>query len=385
MSGIYIHIPFCKKACHYCNFHFSTNLSLKEDIVEAICLELEFRKQELREPVETVYLGGGTPSLLSSSALQKIFDHIEKNFHLSTDPEFSLEANPDDLTKESLKKLFDSPINRLSIGVQSFFEEDLLYMNRSHDHKQAAACIEDSKNIGFQDLSIDLIYGSPSSNLRRWEKNLQKVFAYDIPHLSCYALTVEPKTALAHFINEGKMPQPEELEASEQFDVLIQETQANGYEQYEISNFAKNKKYSRHNTSYWQGKKYLGIGPSAHSYDGKIRKWNIANNSKYLKAMEAWKQDSNFNPEGHLFDLEVLSETDRFNEYIMTGLRTVWGIDEAHLKANFNQEILNQFNVLAKIKIEHGQLSLNDGKYIIPSSQKFMSDGIASDLFFIED
>lgn len=383
MAGIYLHIPFCKKACHYCNFHFSTNLNLKEELVDALCLELTLRKQELNAPIETIYFGGGTPSLLNSSELKKIFDCIEKHYNLSSDPEISLEANPDDLTKEVLKNLYASPINRLSIGVQSFFEEDLKYMNRSHDAHQATACIENALNVGFDNLSIDLIYGSPSSDFDKWSKNLEKTFAYQIPHLSCYALTVEPETALDHFIKKGKVPKPNEKEAEEQFQYLIQEGKSNGFEQYEISNFARDKKYSRHNTSYWQGKKYLGIGPSAHSFDGEKRTWNISNNPKYLKAIANWKNDSKFNPEGHLFDLEKLSEADRFNEYIMTGLRTIWGIKEDRLKNDFSPKIFKHFQEIADQKIKLEQLILNEGVYTIPTKAKFMADGIASDLFYV--
>ncbi len=383
MAGIYIHIPFCKKACHYCNFHFSTNLSLKQEIINAILLELKLRKDELSESIETIYFGGGTPSLLSTEELQKIFSCIEQNYNLSNELEISLEANPDDLTTESLKQLSDSPINRLSIGVQSFFNEDLIYMNRSHDEKQAKSCIEDALTIGFENLSIDLIYGSPSSDMDKWSKNLETTFGYPITHLSCYALTVESNTALDHFIKKGQMPAPNEQAASQQFELLLKISKENNFEHYEVSNFAKDQKYSKHNTSYWRGTKYLGIGPAAHSFDGTIRRWNISNNAKYLKAMNAWKINDHFNPEGHLYDLEKLSSSDRYNEYVMTSLRTMWGLDLNHVKINFGEAYLNHLLENAKDKLSNELLTLNEGKYTIPVKNKFFSDGIASDLFWV--
>lgn len=382
MSGIYLHIPFCKKACHYCNFHFSTNLSLKKEMVDAICKELDLRAHELQETIETIYFGGGTPSVLSPIELEQIFSCINKNFKVSKQAEISLEANPDDLTTEVLKKLYDSPINRLSIGVQSFFEEDLVAMNRSHNHFQAHQCIEDSQSIGFHNFSIDLIYGLTSSNLSKWEENLEKVFNYQIPHLSCYALTVEEKTALAHFIEKGKMQGPREEEAAEQFQHLAKASKAQGYEHYEISNLAKDKKYSKHNTAYWQGKKYLGVGPAAHSYDGESRKWNVAHNPNYLKYINAWKNETEKNLEGHLYDIEKLTEEDRYNEYIMTSLRTIWGIDERHLQNNFNARLLEHFETSAQSHIQKGSLIKKEGKYLIEAAQRFFADGIASDLFW---
>ena len=351
-------------------------------MVDAICKELDLRAHELQETIETIYFGGGTPSVLSPIELEQIFSCINKNFKVSKQAEISLEANPDDLTTEVLKKLYDSPINRLSIGVQSFFEEDLVAMNRSHNHFQAHQCIEDSQSIGFHNFSIDLIYGLTSSNLSKWEENLEKVFNYQIPHLSCYALTVEEKTALAHFIEKGKMQGPREEEAAEQFQHLAKASKAQGYEHYEISNLAKDKKYSKHNTAYWQGKKYLGVGPAAHSYDGESRKWNVAHNPNYLKYINAWKNETEKNLEGHLYDIEKLTEEDRYNEYIMTSLRTIWGIDERHLQNNFNARLLEHFETSAQSHIQKGSLIKKEGKYLIEAAQRFFADGIASDLFW---
>ena len=286
MAGIYFHIPFCKQACHYCNFHFSTSLRYKEEMVQAMLRELEARRLYLPdEPLDSIYFGGGTPSLLSEGELMAFFEAVNRYFRLSPKAEITLEANPDDLKPETLAALGRSPVNRLSIGIQSFAEEDLRFFNRAHDAHEARRCLDNARAAGFGDLTIDLIYGAPTTSHAQWAENLEIAFSYQIPHLSCYALTVEPRTALDHFIKKGKAPAVDEEQAARQFGYLVEATQAAGYEQYEISNFALPGRYAVHNSNYWTGAPYLGIGPSAHSFDGESRQWNVANNAKYLKAV----------------------------------------------------------------------------------------------------
>lgn len=384
MAGLYIHIPFCKQACHYCNFHFSTNLALKTQMLDAINAELVLRKNDISKPIDTIYLGGGTPSLMTAEEIEVLFECIKNNFEISSSPEITIEANPDDLTKEKLVQLYNGPINRLSIGLQSFYDVDLEYMNRSHNGKQAEQCLSDALAIGFENISIDLIYGSPTTTDEHWINNVNKIMDYGLPHISCYALTVEPKTALDHFIKSGKMSAPDDAQIRGQFFKLLDISAKHGYEHYEISNFAKPGGYSRHNTSYWQNKEYLGIGPAAHSYNGKIRTWNIANNPLYIKAIEQWKNDTDdFNPEGHLYDFEHLSEKDKYNEFIMTRLRTVWGISLSELTDRFDEKKKRYFLEQVEAYVQDGQIAENKGIYVLSRSGKLMADKISSGLFLI--
>ncbi|HHM20934.1 MAG TPA: radical SAM family heme chaperone HemW, partial [Bacteroidetes bacterium] len=332
MSGIYIHIPFCKQACHYCNFHFSTSLKYKADMVRALLKELDLRKDYLgAEPLETIYFGGGTPSLLDQRELDLFFDKLASNFPVSDFQllEITLEANPDDLNPKKIMELKNTPVNRLSIGVQSFFEKDLQFMNRAHHAGEAEACIKNAQNAGFENLTIDLIYGSPTTPDQNWEKNIEKAVYLNIPHISCYCLTVEPKTALAHFIKKRKVSPPDEEQAARQFDILINKLNKENYAHYEISNFAKKGFYSKHNTNYWKGKKYLGIGPSAHSFDSRSRQWNVAHNIKYMQALNQNRPD---------IGIEILTPQQQYNEYVMTSLRTMWGINFFKIK-NMGQDI----------------------------------------------
>ncbi len=372
MAGIYIHIPFCKQACHYCNFHFSTALGRKEEMVRAILLELERRKDYLgAEKIETIYFGGGTPSLLSEKDLNAIFEKIHALFAVEKDAEITLEANPDDLDISKLAMLKTTPVNRFSIGVQSFFEEDLKFMNRAHDAAQAKACIQNAQDAGFENLTIDLIYGAPTTSDSRWRANLQTAFDFKIPHLSCYALTVEPKTALAHFVKAGKMEAPDDERAAAQFEWLIEAAEQNGYEQYEISNFAKAGWYSRHNSSYWKGKKYLGVGPSAHSFDGESRQWNIANNARYMKVV--------FENET-CFEKEILTPEQRYNEYVMTSLRTSWGCDENVIRqmgAPFEKHFLQT----VEKEIAAGLVEKKDRFFVLSKPGKLVADRVAMELF----
>jgi len=373
MSGIYIHIPFCKQACYYCDFHFSTSLKKKPELLDAICKELILRKDELKSEVQTIYFGGGTPSLLTSEELQQIFDTIYENYAVSKNPEITLEANPDDLSKDLLIQLSKSPINRLSIGVQSFFEEDLKLMNRAHNASEALECIKDAMHY-FNNSSIDLIYGIPGLSNKRWEENLKIATSLKVPHLSCYALTVEPKTALETFIKKGIVPPVDDVSAARHYKMLLKITEKEGYENYEFSNFGKPGFHSQNNTAYWQGKPYLGIGPSAHSYDGDTRSWNISNNAKYIKSIEA----------GELpLEREILSETDKYNEYIMTGLRTKWGVSLEIVEKIFGKKHRDYVLEQAKEHLETNLLVLDGNVLKVTRKGKFLSDGIASSLFLV--
>lgn len=369
--GIYIHIPFCKQACHYCDFHFSTSLKKKADLVNAICEELRLRKNELTGKVKTIYFGGGTPSLLTSEELQQIITAIQTNYTISENAEITLEANPDDLTQSKIKELSNSKINRLSIGIQSFFEEDLKLMNRAHNASEALNCIKEAKKH-FQNISIDLIYGIPGMTKERWIKNLKLALELDVPHLSCYALTVEPKTALKKFIDKGIVPPVDEEAAKQHYEILLEVTEKAGYDNYEFSNFGKSGFESRNNTAYWEGKPYLGIGPSAHGYNGKSRSWNVANNTKYIKSIAA----------GELpLESEILSNEDKYNEYIMTGLRTKKGVSLNKIETEFGKEFLEYLRKQAANPLKNELLILEEESLKISKEAKFLGDGIASDLF----
>ncbi len=373
MSSIYIHIPFCKQACHYCDFHFSTSLKKKDELINALKTELSLRKVELTNTVECIYFGGGTPSLLSAEELNSLIETVYTNYNVSETPEITLEANPDDLTKDKITELGKSKINRLSIGIQSFFEDDLKLMNRAHNAKEALQCIEFSKTE-FDNISIDLIYGIPGMTTQKWKENLNIALQLDIPHISSYALTVEPNTALKRYIEKGVVPPVDDDLAKQHFDILIETLQQAGYSNYEFSNFGKQGYHSNNNTAYWTGKSYLGIGPSAHSYNGKQRSWNINNNPKYIKSIQQGIIPN---------EVETLSVTDRYNEYVMTGLRTIWGISlskiEKEFGLNFKTYVLQQ----AKNLIEDHLLFLDGDTIVVTKKGKFLSDGIASELFML--
>src|SRR5690554_2811003 len=286
MAGIYIHVPFCKQACHYCDFHFTTSLKYKEELLSALQKELIISKGYLQEQtIESIYLGGGTPSLLSAQEINYLLDTIYTHFSIASNPEITIEANPDDLTKEKVRELRESLINRFSIGVQSFFEEDLRWMNRAHNAKEAESAIKRVQDAGFENITADLIYGYPLLSNLKWVSNIQQIIDLHIPHLSAYSMTIEPQTPLASFINKGVQKPMNEGQSADQFLILTDMITNNGFEQYEISNYARNECYSKHNTNYWKGVSYLGIGPSAHSFNGKSRQWNIANNTKYIQSI----------------------------------------------------------------------------------------------------
>ncbi len=373
--GIYLHIPFCKQACHYCDFHFSTNVSLVNEMVEAIHTELILRKDYLKgEKVETIYFGGGTPSLLNEVQLKYLLDTIHHEYSLSENPEITLEANPDDLSQEKLQAFLKAGVNRLSIGIQSFDEADLRYMNRAHNAGQALNAVKDAQAAGFDNITIDLIYGSPPLTDEQWKKNLEIAFDLGIDHISSYALTVEPKTALATMIRQKKTPDVDDVKSSRHFEMLMDMTAANGFEHYEISNFARNKKYSRHNTSYWQRKAYLGVGPSAHSYDGKSRQWNVYNNQVYLRSLK-----TNVIP----YEKEELTKKDQYNEFIMTGLRTIWGVKRSEVREEFGPLIYEHFNAKVELLLIEKNIIESEDRITLTRKGKFFADRIASELFFI--
>ncbi len=376
MAGIYIHIPFCKQACHYCNFHFSTSLHYKNELVAALLKEIELRKGYLEnEIIETIYFGGGTPSLLSPEELESLIQEVYRQFEITRDPEITLEANPDDITEEKLQQWKKAGINRLSIGVQSFFGEDLQWMNRAHTAEQARDNLQLSTKY-FENITIDLIYGTPGLTNEKCEQNIATAISLGIPHLSCYALTVEPRTPLDKMIRQHKTENINPDKQSEQFLLLMQWLEDAGYEHYEISNFAKLACpagrpgwRSRHNSSYWQGKKYLGIGPSAHSFNGTERQWNIANNKVYLESI---------NNELIPFEKESLTDVQQLNEYIMTSLRTSEGI-----RLDRPGELLGkELQIKSRKHIDRGLLKMENNALVLTREGKLLADGVAADLFF---
>lgn len=373
---IYLHIPFCKQKCSYCNFHFSTSFSLKDDMLLAIKKEIRLRYQELEnKTLKSLYFGGGTPSVLSVDDIQSLMDEIQKYFSFDENIEITLESNPDDLNKNFVKALSQTEINRLSIGTQSFFDEDLKLMNRAHNASEAESSIKRAQDSGLENISIDLIYGSPTSNLGIWKENLNKTIELQVPHVSSYALTVEPKTALEKWIEKGKVNSPEETEQNQEFYYMTDFLKDNGFDHYEISNFGKPGFHSKHNSAYWKYEPYLGLGPSAHSYNGSIeRSWNIANNPIYIKNL-----NQNILPK----ETEILSEKDRFNEMIMIGLRTTWGVDLGKINHNFSPEITDYLKNEIKNKLQSGILKIENNFLKIPEKHWFLADGIASDLFLV--
>jgi oxygen-independent coproporphyrinogen-3 oxidase len=386
LAGIYIHIPFCKQACYYCNFHFSTSLALKEKITHAIIKELEIRSivpsKEAQngteiilfdnEVIETIYFGGGTPSLLSKSEIESILSAVRNNYTVDANAEITIEANPDDISMQKLTEWKDAGINRLSIGIQSFIERDLLWMNRAHNASQALECIRLAREAGFDNFSIDLIFGTPHLSNEEWKSNVQKVIDMNVPHISSYALTVEPKTALQKMIVLKKKEDVNTDIQAAQYTMLMQMLRDAGYEHYEISNFAKPGFRSRHNSSYWQGKKYIGIGPSAHSYNGKMRMWNKANNTIYINFI-----DQNIIP----FETETLTRPQQLNEYIMTSLRTIEGLDLRFIENHFSLEERKRIENLIEKEVGKEKISIEEEKIILTDEGKLFADGIAVQLF----
>lgn len=370
---LYIHIPFCRQACHYCDFHFSTNVSRKREMVEAIARELELRADYLPDKqLSTIYFGGGTPSLLTREELDILIDRTARHFSIAPDAEITLEANPDNLTREKLDDLKSAGINRLSIGLQSFNEQHLQYLNRVHTRDESIHCVKAAQDAGIDNISIDLIYAIPAPDHSILESDIEKAVSLQVAHISAYCLTIEPQTAFGKWLEKKKIQPIDEEFAAQQFEILTERLRQNGYEQYEISNFARNEHYSRHNTSYWQQYPYLGIGPSAHSYNGVSREYNVANNSAYLAAILKGAVPAT---------VEQLSFVEQTNEYILTGLRTKWGVDaqvlEGLSKQRFeaeNQRTLQQYS-------REGLLSLTDGRIVLTQAGRLFADRIAADLF----
>lgn len=373
MAGIYIHIPFCKQACYYCDFHFSTSLKYKDELLQALVKEIQLQKGYLDgETIETIYFGGGTPSVLSSDEINLLLGTITNLHTVSSNAEITLEANPDDLDREKLSLLSKTDINRLSIGIQSFFDDDLKWMNRVHKANEAESSVKRAQDTGIENITVDLIYGYPLLNDQKWKQNLEKVFELNVPHVSSYSMTVEPRTALATFIKNKKQPAMDDQQSAAQFLILMDAMQQQGFEHYEISNFCKPGHYSKHNSNYWKGVKYLGIGPSAHSFNGETRQWNIPNNTKYIQALQQASIPS---------ETEILTETDRLNEYIMTSLRTIWGLDLNKLNT-IAEAASSQLNIAAQRYFENGWIEQKDQIINLTQTGKLYADHIASELFF---
>jgi len=346
----------------------------KDEMVLALVKEISMRKEEFKNDViETIYFGGGTPSVLAIEDLRLLIEEIFKNYNVIENPEITVEANPDDLSNNRIIELSNNRINRLSIGIQSFFEDDLRMMNRAHNVEEAKICLEEATKH-FDNISLDLIYGIPGMSNEKWIQNIETALSFGIPHISSYALTVEPKTALHSFIQKGIIPPPEDEVAQEHFEILVEKLEEAGFIHYELSNFGKENFFSKNNSSYWLGKKYIGIGPSAHSYDGEKRGWNVSNNSLYIKSIQ----------EGKLpIETEILSKTDRYNEYVMTGLRTIWGISLDRIQSEFGQTYLDYLNQQAAKYIEDHLLHVDENILRTTRKGKFLSDGISSDLFML--
>lgn len=377
MSGLYIHIPFCVKKCNYCNFHFSTQFNYKSQLIQAIGKELILRKNELISPIKTIYFGGGTPSILNYKELEYLFTIIKEHYDMSETKEITFEANPDDLSVEYLHFLKNqTPVNRLSVGIQSFIDEDIKFMNRNHNADEAIQSIRSAQDIGFNNITIDLIYGAQTTTHERWRYTLEKAISLGIPHISSYALTVEPKTAFEAQIRKNKLPPIDEEKQATQFEMLRNKLIEHKYIQYEFSNFGKETFFSQHNTSYWKNKPYLGIGPSAHSYNGKDkRSWNVSHNIKYLKAIE--KNILNY-------EEEVISEKDRFNEKIMLGLRTLWGINIDELEKEFSSSLMKHFYKELKKLEATKKVRISNQIVTIHPESLFFTDGIIAQFFFID-
>jgi oxygen-independent coproporphyrinogen III oxidase len=373
MAGLYIHIPFCKQACYYCDFHFSTNQSQKTELVNHIAQELEIRKDYLLgEPLETIYLGGGTPSLLSFIELEILFNAIHKHYRVEDNPEITLEANPDDLTPEKLRELAAIGVNRLSIGIQSFDEQVLRFLNRAHTAQDALQCVANARAAGISNISIDLINSIPGQGDELLKKNLAMAIALKPEHISAYSLTVEEKTVFGRWASHGKLTAMEEDLSATQFELVMNSLQEHGYQHYEISNYCLPGFESKHNTSYWQQRKYLGVGPSAHSFDGKSRQFNVSNNYAYMNALRAGKIP---------FERELLTPENKINEYIFTSLRTDRGCSLAYLVTQYDYDLMKMNASYIYQLTEKNLIRLFENKIVLTTAGKLLADKISSDLF----
>jgi oxygen-independent coproporphyrinogen-3 oxidase len=372
MAGLYVHIPFCRKACHYCDFHFSTSLKGAAEVLEAIHREIDTSTERRDWRVETVYLGGGTPSLVGDDAIGELLSHLHRAFEVSPDAEITLEANPDDMTPGRVRNWRSMGVNRLSIGIQSFRDGDLAWMNRAHDARQALQCVNLARQEGITNLSIDLIYGMPDLSDADWRRNLDTALSLDAPHLSAYALTVEPRTALDSMIRSGMSPQPSDERQAAQFLILSERMREAGYEHYEVSNFAKPGMRSRHNGSYWKGVPYRGFGPSAHSFDGLTRRWNVSNNALYARAMMSGQP---------AFDSESIGEAESLNEYLMTSLRTTEGLDLGKIDSGWGGEKAERIRADMEKHVSEGLAEKTKTGYRLHPQGWLFADGIAAGMF----
>lgn len=373
MSGIYIHIPFCRQKCHYCNFFSIATEKYHTEFREALLKEIRLQKKYLEnEQITSVYFGGGTPSLLSPDRIDEIISAIRQDYIVSEDAEITLEANPDDLNPGILKDFRNAGVNRLSIGIQSFYDDDLVYLNRIHTAKRASESLDEARKAGFSNISIDLIYGIPGLSDEKWTGNLKQAYESGVPHISAYALTVEPKTALDVLIRKKKLMGTDEEQIVRQFRILMESMKKNGFVHYEISNFCKDSLFSRHNSLYWNGTHYLGLGPSAHSFNGHSRQWNIANMQTYLDKV---------NRNEIFYETEELTGIQKYNEYIMVSLRTMWGCDSSKISSDFGAEQASRFIEQASVFIQQGKMIEKEGIYYLTDEGKLFADGIASDLF----
>ena len=373
MTGIYIHIPFCRQKCNYCNFFSIASIKYKSDFIKSLLKEIGLQKNYFQDKeINTIYFGGGTPSMLSVDEIQLILNKINQSFSIEKDAEITIEANPDDLTIEKIIELRNTPINRISVGIQSFNDEDLKYINRKHNSEQAKNSIFRLKDFGFENISIDLIYGIPTLTEKKWEQNLDNFFKMEIPHLSAYSLTIEKKTILDNLIRKGKTKNISESQSIEHFKCLLDRMEENNFVHYEISNFSLHGRHSKHNSIYWTGGKYLGLGPSAHSFNGNSRQWNVANLSKFIQSL-----NNNIIPA----EIEILNTDQKYNEYIMTSLRTILGCNKNFIKEQFGEKYLYHFIKSTKKHLKDKTLILKDDKYVLSQSGKLFTDGIASDLF----
>ena len=376
MASIYIHIPYCKQQCTYCNFHFRIVQNDKAEMLKSIKKEIEMRQPYLNgSTIRSIYFGGGTPSILNKKELNSLVNTVYRHFTIDTDAEITLECNPDDLNTKMLSDLKEIGINRLSIGIQSFDDADLKFMNRSHNVKEALECIRLAKKVGFDNITIDLIYGLPNQSNDKWKQNLKQMLALDIQHFSAYALTIEPKTVLKHLIDKKKVTPLEEKITVEHFNTLVQIATENNFIHYEISNFGKEDFFSNHNTAYWKNQHYLGVGPSAHSFNGTSRQWNIASNKQYIEKVNANRS---------YFEMEELSNAQQYNEYIFTSLRTIWGVNKRNIKGRFGKEI--EIHFLKEIKKWEKKKDVINikGRYMLTQNGKVFADAIASDLFIVD-
>ncbi|MBO5855017.1 MAG: radical SAM family heme chaperone HemW [Bacteroidales bacterium] len=373
MAGIYIHIPFCKSKCAYCNFFSLASESKIQDYVEALKKEIIARKTYLgNEIVKTIYFGGGTPSLLSVKNIEEIINLLNKNYEIVSSPETTLEINPDTIDREKMSSLKQVGINRMSVGIQSFHDDDLKYLGRRHDSRHAMQVLDDLKQTGFEKITLDLIYGMPTLTEEKWNKNLDIFFSTGFSHLSAYALTVEPKTILGQRIEKGDLQNISEDDAIRHYNILVERTKENSFEHYEISNFAKEGCRSQHNSIYWKDVKYLGLGASAHSYDGNSRQWNISNLTKYIQLV------GNSND---YFEKEILTKEDKFNEYVMTSLRTSWGCDIRKMETDYGERYAVHFLKNVKKYLDSGIMLIKNNNYILTDEGMLFADGIAADLF----